>query len=560
MADPQPPVIDPIYDLAVRPWTNMYPPEVPSSYVARVRNGVEMFQIGLDERPDGPAMHFFDQTMTHRQAGDYAHSVAAGLANLGVKPGDRVGLYLQNDPQFVISLHAIWLLGAIGVMHNPMLKARELKYQLDDAGVTVLICLESLYETALEAIGGTQTSHLIVTSEFTFAGENPALILGKKVTLDLGHSLSLEKMFADYLGGQVEPYSADPSEVALLCFTSGTTGPAKAAMITHQNVAYGEIYLQEGRVGPDDVVMAGAPMFHVTGITGHIAAARLNAAPMVMFHRFDPGEYLRWLEHWRGTFSILALTAYIAIINHPDLPTRDISSLTKVFTGGAPVSPAMITRFEEVTGKYMHNTYGMTETSSPTHMVPYGMRAPIDPITGALAVGLPASNVYSAIADLETGTLLGPGEIGEIISMGPDVVPGYWNKPTESAHALRGGVMHTGDVATRDADGWFFLIDRAKDLIIVSGYKVWPRDVEDVLYEHPAVLEAAVIGVPDDYRGETVKAFVSLRPGYESTTVEELLSHCKELLSAYKYPRLLEIVPEIPKTATGKILRRELRA
>ena len=301
-------------------------------------------------------------------------------------------------------------------------------------------------------------------------------------------------------------------------------------------------------------------MFHVTGITGHIAAARLNAAPMVMFHRFDPGEYLRWLEHWRGTFSILALTAYIAIINHPDLPTRDISSLTKVFTGGAPVSPAMIARFEEVTGKYMHNTYGMTETSSPTHMVPYGMRAPIDPITGALAVGLPASNVYSAIADLETGALLGPGEIGEIISMGPDVVPGYWNKPAESAHALRGGVMHTGDVATRDADGWFFLIDRAKDLIIVSGYKVWPRDVEDVLYEHPAVLEAAVIGVPDDYRGETVKAFVSLRPGYESTTVEELLSHCKELLSAYKYPRLLEIVPEIPKTATGKILRRELRA
>jgi long-chain acyl-CoA synthetase len=220
----------------------------------------------------------------------------------------------------------------------------------------------------------------------------------------------------------------------------------------------------------------------------------------------------------------------------------------------------MIARFEEVTGKYMHNTYGMTETSSPTHMVPYGMRAPIDPITGALAVGLPASNVYSAIADLETGALLGPGEIGEIISMGPDVVPGYWNKPAESAHALRGGVMHTGDVATRDVDGWFFLIDRAKDLIIVSGYKVWPRDVEDVLYEHPAVLEAAVIGVPDDYRGETVKAFVSLRPGYESTTAEELLAHCKELLSAYKYPRLLEIVPEIPKTATGKILRRELRA
>ena len=550
----------PVYDVDARPWTSLYPPGIPATYVARARNGVEVFQIGVDERPDGPAIHFFDQTLTHRELDGMAHAVAAGLIDRGVRPGDRVGLYLQNDPQFVIALHALWMVGAIGVMHNPMLKARELRYQLDDTGVTVIICLESLLSTAVEAAEGTAATTIIATSEHTFAGERAAEFLGERLPVELDGVPTLEELFAANAGRRVDAYQADPSETALLCFTSGTTGPPKGAMITHSNVAYGEIYLQAATVGPDDVIMAGAPMFHVTGITGHIVAARLNAAPMVMFHRFDPGEFLRWLEHWRGTFSVLALTAYIAILNHPDLPSRDISSLTKVYTGGAPVSPAMVARFEEVTGKYIHNCYGMTETSSPTHIVPFGMRAPVDPVSGAISVGLPSPNLFSAVADISTGELLGAGEIGEIISKGPNVVAGYWGKPEETAHAMSGGIMRTGDVATRDDDWWFFVIDRAKDLIIVSGYKVWPRDVEDVLYEHPAVREAAVIGIPDEYRGETVKAFVSLRPGFEATTPDELIEHCKVLLSAYKYPRELVILPEIPKTATGKIMRRELRS
>jgi len=546
------------YDLDERPWTALYPPGVPATYMARTRNGVEVFQIGVDERPDGPAIYFFDQTLTHRQLDDMAHALAAALLDLGIKPGDRIGLYLQNDPQFVIALHALWMVGAIGVMHNPMLKARELKYQIDDTGTTMVICLGSLYDTAVEGSKDSSVTSILVTSEHFFAGPKAEEFLGARGTLPEGVP-TLEDLFVEYAGRRVEPHQAELGDTALLCYTSGTTGPPKGAMITHGNVAYGEIYLQAATVAPDDVVMAGAPMFHVTGITGHIVAARLNAAPMVMFHRFEPGEFLRWLEYWRGSFSILALTAYIAILNHPDLPTRDISSLTKVYTGGAPVSPAMVARFEEVTGKYIHNCYGMTETSSPTHIVPFGMRAPVDPESGAISVGLPSPNVYSAVADLVSGDLLATGEVGEIISAGPNVVSGYWGKPEETAHALADGVMHTGDVATRNEDGWFFVLDRAKDLIIVSGYKVWPRDVEDVLYEHPAVREAAVIGVPDEYRGETVHAFVSLRPGFDGTTPEELIEHCKKLLSAYKYPRKLEILPEIPKTATGKIMRRELR-
>lgn len=548
-----------IYDLSLRPWTANYPPEIPASFEARVRNGVEMFQIGMTKRPDGPAIHFFDQTMTHREEDELAHALASEFIELGIAPGDRIGLYMQNDPQFVIALHAAWLVGAIAVTHNPMLKARELNYQIVETGVRLIVCLDSLLATAIEGAVGTTLSTLITTSEFTFAGEDAPDLLGPRPAHRPSGAITLEEIFSRKSGSRVQPHLADPADTALLCFTSGTTGPPKAAMLMHMNVAYGEVYLQVGHVSEDDIVMAGAPMFHVTGITGHLAAARLNAAPMVMFHRFDAGEFLHWLERWRGTYSILALTAYIAIINHPDLPTRDISSLVKVFTGGAPVSPAMVARFEDVTGLYMHNTYGMTETSSPTHMVPPGMRAPIDPNTGAISIGLPVPNVYSAIVGLENSELLEPGGLGEIVSMGPDVVAGYWNQKEESDHALRGGVMHTGDVATMNEDGWFFLVDRAKDLIVVSGYKVWPRDVEDVLYEHPAVLEAAVVGVPDEYRGETVKAVVSLRPGFEATTSEDLIAHCSEFLSAYKYPRIVEIVPEVPKTATGKILRRELR-
>jgi len=547
------------YNLNDRPWTALYPAQVPERYVARVRNGVELFQIAVDERPDSPAVYFFDQVLTHRELDEMAHATARALQELGVKPGHRVGLYLQNDPQFIIALHAIWLIGAIGVMHNPMLKPRELAYQLKDSGATILICLSSLHSNAVEAVRDTAVRTIIATSEFLLAGDEPPAILGNRSADPPADVPTMEAFFQRYAGQRVAGHDAAPEDTALLCFTSGTTGPPKGAMITHANVAYGEIYLQAARVSPDDVVMAGAPMFHVTGITGHIVAARLNSAPLVMFHRFDPGEFLRWLEYWKGTFSILALTAYIAILNHPDLPRRDISSLTKVYTGGAPVSPAFVQRFEDVTGKYIHNCYGMTETSSPTHIVPLGMRAPVDAITGAISVGIPSPNLFSAIADVETGELLGPGEVGEIISMGPNVVAGYWGKPEETAHAMRGGVMHTGDVATRDENGWFYVLDRAKDLIIVSGYKVWPRDVEDVLYEHPAVREAAVVGIPDDYRGETVKAFVSLRPGFEQTTPEELIEHCKALLSAYKYPRHLEILPEIPKTTTGKIMRRELR-
>jgi long-chain acyl-CoA synthetase len=301
-----------------------------------------------------------------------------------------------------------------------------------------------------------------------------------------------------------------------------------------------------------------APFFHITGLIGNLAAGLLAGMPIVMSYRFEADTALDLIERHGVTFTVASLTVFIALMNASTADRRDLSRFTKVLSGGAPIAPATVEAYEKKFGAYIHNIYGLTETTSPSHCVPLGTRAPLDPASGALSVGVPIFSTIVHVVD-EQGADLPPGEVGEFVTSGPQVVSGYWEKPDETEHAIPGGVLHTGDVGFMDEDGWFYLVDRKKDLINASGYKVWPRDVEDVLYGHEAVREAAVVGVPDEYRGETVKAFVSLKPG-ESVTEDSLIAFCKERMAAYKYPRRIEFVEELPKTASGKILRRELRA
>ncbi|MHB1786208.1 MAG: class I adenylate-forming enzyme family protein, partial [Acidimicrobiales bacterium] len=259
----------------------------------------------------------------------------------------------------------------------------------------------------------------------------------------------------------------------------------------------------------------------------------------------------------RPTFTVGSITVFISMMNTPGATREDLSSLTKIYSGGAPIPPSTVKEFQDQFGPYIHNIYGLTETTSPSHGVPLGAEAPVDAASGALSVGVPIFNTVVRVVG-DSGEDLPVGEIGELVTEGPQVVPGYWQKPEETEKALGGGRLRTGDVGYMDDQGWFYIVDRKKDQINVSGYKVWPREVEDVLYQHPAVREAGVIGVPDEYRGETVKAIVSLRAG-KTVEPEELVAFCRERMAAYKYPRVVEIIEELPKTVTGKILRRELR-
>jgi long-chain acyl-CoA synthetase len=387
-------------------------------------------------------------------------------------------------------------------------------------------------------------------------------MLKQKTKTTVPGTQDMLELMEDYNDKDIKLGKVSPRDVAYLTYTSGTTGAPKGAMNTHGNLAFNaRVYKAMQRIDETDVVLGVAPLFHVTGEVAHLAIAALSGIPVVLYYRFDAGETLRLIEHWKVTMSVASITVYIALMNHPDIKTRDLSSFVKAYSGGAPVSESIVDQFQKLTGLYLYNVYGMTETNSPSHIVPWGKRAPVDKDSGALSVGVPVPNCVMKIMDLENGSkALAPGEVGEIVDSGPIIVPGYWQKPEETRHAIRNGWLYTGDVGKMDEDGWFYVVDRKKDMIVASGYKVWPRDVEDVIYQHPAVKEVAVIGVPDSYRGETVKAFVTPKQGLEdSISAEEVISFCKARMAAYKYPRQVEIVSEIPKTLTGKFLKRELR-
>ncbi len=546
-----------------RPWLKLYPGFIQSEITPRFASGLEMFLETVQIVPEQAAMYYFDRAISYGELDRASSALAAALKERDVRYGDRIALYLQNIPQFLIGLYGAWKVGAIVVPCNPMFKQRELEYHLQDSGAKGLICLESLYETvARDAVVNTKVEFVITTNELDYAGKEPVPALlraSRKQWFD--ETLDMLELLAEFDGAYVEFASLTPQDIAFLTYTSGTTGRPKGAMNTHANVVFNATcYQQWMQLDSNDVVIGVAPFFHITGLIAHLAVAALAGMPIITFYRFDPAEMLRLIEKWHGSFTVAAITVYIALLNHPAIRARNLASFRKAYSGGAPVSPAIVENFEKVTGAYIHNVYGLTETTSPSHAVPLGVRAPVDPDSGALSVGVPIPNTICRVVDVATGHDIPPGKVGELLTRGPEVVPGYWDKPEETAHAIRDGYLYTGDVAKMDAEGWFYLVDRKKDMIIASGYKVWPREVEDVLYQHPAVREAGVVGMPDAYRGETVAAYVALKNGFEGkVTPEELIEFCKQRLANYKYPRHIEIMEELPKTPTGKFLRRELR-
>jgi long-chain acyl-CoA synthetase len=543
-----------------RPWLRLYQPGQPADITPDHSDALSMWRDGLRRSADRPFLYYFDRPISADTVDADSDALAAALAATGFTRGDRLALYLQNVPQFILGLLAAWKLGAIAVPVNPMLKERELRYVLNDSGARAVISLQDLWNSvASKAVEGTAVDTRITTSPLDYLGDQeiPPVLKGLD-HIDTPGATRLAELVQSHQGARPAPVTLSPEDVALLTYTSGTTGDPKGAMNTHGNVTFNATAYREWMsLTPDDVVLAGAPLFHITGLIGHAAVAMLVPMPMALGYRFEPATINRLAERHRCTFTVMAITAFTAMINDPTMTECDLSSLTKAYSGGAPIAPSIVERFEREAGPYIHNIYGLTETTSPSHAVPFGRRAPVDQASGALSVGVPVFNTVVRIVD-DDGNDLPPGETGEIATSGPMVVPGYWNRPEATAQTLPGGELRTGDVGFMDPDGWFYLVDRKKDMIVASGYKVWPREVEDTLLRHPAVREAAVVGVPDEYRGETVQAYVSLRPGVQATP-DELVAFCRDQLAAYKYPRRIEILPDLPKTPTGKLLRRELR-
>ena len=548
-----------------RPWLKNYPEWVSHDLEITRDTALGDFRASASLRPDAPAVFYFDHQISYRETDLLSNSLAAAFADLGLAKGDRIILVLQNVPQFLIATYAAWKLGAIVVPLNPMYKEKELSYFCHDSGAKIFLTHEEIAGALnLSFLKESPIQSIVTTSPLDFLPEKmepPKMLAGTK-KLRIPGTLDMLELLNQHGDKEVGDPRLIPEDIAYLTYTSGTTGPPKGAMNTHGNIAFNaRVYQAMQKIEENDVVLGVAPLFHVTGEVAHSAIAALSGIPVVLYYRFDPSETLRLIERWKVTVTVASITVYISLMNHPDIKRRDLSTFVKAYSGGAPVSEAAVNQFRELTGLYLYNVYGMTETNSPSHIVPWGKRAPVDPESGALSVGVPVPNCVIKIMDLEQGTQeLLPGEIGEIVDSGPIVVPGYWQKPEETKHAIRDGWLYTGDVGKMDEDGWFYVVDRKKDMIVASGYKVWPRDVEDVIYQHPAVKETAVVGAPDPYRGETVKAFVALKEGMEgSVSPEEIIAFCKERMAAYKYPRQVEIVSEIPKTLTGKFLRRTLR-
>jgi long-chain acyl-CoA synthetase len=548
-----------------RPWLKNYPEWVPHDLEIGNSTAIGDFMGSAEQKPDSPAVHYFDHTISYAEIDRLSNSFAAALENFGIVKGDRIILVLQNVPQFLICTYAAWKIGAIVVPLNPMYKEKELAFFCENSNAKIFISLEEIAsQLKISFLKNTPIAKVITTSALDFLPDqvNRPKLLSDTQKKPVPGCLDLMELIDHYQEAQITPSKMSPADIAYLTYTSGTTGSPKGAMNTHGNIAYNaRVYQAMQRIDETDVVLGVAPLFHVTGEVAHLAAAALAGIPVVLYYRFDPAETLRLIERWKVSTTVASITVYIALMSHPDIKKRDLGSFSKAYSGGAPVSAAVADQFEEMTGQYLYNVYGMTETNSPSHIVPWGQRAPVDPESGALSVGVPVPGCIMKIMDLNEDTReLPAGQIGEIIDSGPIIVPGYWQQPAETKKAIRNGWLYTGDVGKMDENGWFYVVDRKKDIIIASGYNVWPRDVEDVIYQHPAVRETAVVGIPDPYRGETVKAYVALKKGEEnSIRPEDIISFCKERLAAYKYPREVEIVSEIPKTLTGKILRRKLR-
>jgi long-chain acyl-CoA synthetase len=544
-------------------WEKSYPPDV--SWDAPLPPPValeSLLEQAASKWPSRIVIDFYDRTFTFRELHELAARAAKGLQALGVGPGVHVGLHLPNTPHFVIAFFAVLMAGGRVVNFSPLAAPRELQYQISDAETEVMITLglPMLYPQVAALKGTGKFATLVVCSIADFLPAQVAAAFGPAAErlgggreVDFAALIANDGAFTRHARGPLE------DEVAVLQYTGGTTGQPKGAMLTHANFcAVINIYSYWNGLGPDEEpqkVLAVLPLFHIFGLTFVMLLAVANGSQIVLHIRFDPDRVLADIARKRITIFPAVPTMYTALVNHPKVKEFDLSSVSTWGSGGAPLPLEVQQRFEALTGICPKEGYGLTEVA------PLGTLQLKDAPARAGSVGLPAPHTILDVVDVETGTKVLPvGERGEICFRGPQVMKGYWKKPEATEEAFRGGRFHTGDIGFLDRDGFLTLVDRKKDMILSGGFNVFPRNIEEAIYEHPGVAEVTVIGIPDAYRGQSAKAFIALKPGQARFGIDELKAFLADRLAKYEMPTEMEIRASLPKTPVGKLSKKELVA
>jgi len=538
-------------------WVKSWPDGIPQKLDFPNKPLYDFLRDNAERNPKKVAINYYGREIGFQELDDLSDRFAAALNELGLKKGGRVSLYLENCPQFVIAYFGTLKAGGVVVAANPMFKEDELLYELKDSGTKIIIALDHLYPLVREIQKKIQLSQVIVTSYWDFLPENPELPIHPSMQPPkevYPRTLDFLDLLEKYEPEPPQPKINLEDDLALLQYTSGTTGLPKGAMITHYSLLFNTVGSAVWtRITEDDVHLSVLPFFHVTGMIHGMNRPIYTGTTNVMISRFDTETAIKAIDDFRCTVWVSITTMNVAVVNFSDIHKYNLQSLKHCSSGGAPIPGEILHKWREIVGPELVEGYGLSETISQTHINPIS-----NPRYGS--VGIPHFGVECRIVDVDTQEELPIGEEGELIIKGPMVTKGYWNNPKETEKVLKDGWFATGDIARMDHDGYFYIVERKKDMIKASGYSVFPAEVEALLYEHPAVQEVAVIGVPDPHRGENIKAIIILRPQHKGLVKKkEMIAWAKNKMAAYKYPRIVEFVDELPKTGSGKILKRALR-
>ena len=546
-----------------KPWLRHYQQGVPENYNYESVCLPTFLERSARKYPDKMALAFEGYRLSYGRLNEMVERFSACLHDFGIRKGDAVAILLPNVIPCVVAYYAILRLGGIAVMNNPLYSDRELEHQFNDSGAKILITLDLLGNRMIDLRPKTQIKQIVYTSigDYLPFPKNllfPLVGKKKKLAADVkpGEDVFRWKPLLAQTSTTVPAAELSMDDIAMFQYTGGTTGVSKGVILTHGNLSRQVQQTAAWFPGLDEneISLGALPFFHVFGLTTSMNLSIYNGWGNALVPKPQAPQLLAAITKNKVSFAAMVPTMYIGILQEPGIEKVDLTTIKGCFSGSAPLPVEVIKEFEARTGAVIVEGFGLTETSPVTHINPFGGQRKVG------SIGLPISDTLCRIVNLEDGQTDMPlGESGELLIKGPQVMQGYWQKPEATEETLTDGWLHTGDIATMDEEGYFYIVDRKKDMIISGGYNIYPRDVEEVFFEHPKVIEATAIGIPHAKRGEAVKVFVVLKPG-ETATQEEMIAYCDGKLAKYKWPTEIEFRDELPKTNVGKVLKKELRA